>query len=102
MQITKLKKNEIFVFGSNANGAHAGGAALTAFKKFGAELGVGEGPTGKCYAIPTLDKNLQKENMTAAYSAYSAYSAAHSARKEIVAKIETWMQKRISVLEEIL
>jgi hypothetical protein len=29
--ITKLKKNEVFVFGSNLNGAHAGGAALTAY-----------------------------------------------------------------------
>ena len=63
MEITKLKKNEIFVFGSNANGAHAGGAAFTAFKKFGAEMGVGEGPTGKCYAIPTLDKNMEKVSL---------------------------------------
>jgi hypothetical protein len=57
--ITKLKKNEIFVFGSNLNGNHAGGAALQAVK-FGAQEGVGEGLTGQAYAFPTLDKNMKK------------------------------------------
>ena len=51
--ITELKRNEIFVFGSNLAGNHAGGAALQA-KSFGAEDGVGEGLTRECYAFPTL------------------------------------------------
>jgi hypothetical protein len=63
--ITKLKKNEIFVFGSNANGAHAGGAALQAFQKFGARIGIEEGLTGRSYAFPTLDKNMKKVSITA-------------------------------------
>ena len=53
--ITELKPNEIFVFGSNINGAHGGGAALIAFRKFGAEWGVGEGLSGQCYALPTME-----------------------------------------------
>lgn len=52
--IDHLSQNEIFVFGSNLQGMHGGGAALAAYKKFGAEWGVGDGPTGQCYAIPTM------------------------------------------------
>ncbi len=52
--ITKLKRNEIFVFGSNADGNHAGGAAKLAHEKFGAKMGVARGRTGKCYAIDTM------------------------------------------------
>jgi len=52
--ITRLEPNEIFVFGSNLAGFHGGGAARIAYEHFGAEWGVGVGPTGKCYAIPTM------------------------------------------------
>ena len=58
--ITELSKCEIFVFGSNLEGQHLGGAAWTAHKKFGAEWGVGEGPTGKCYAIPTMHGGINE------------------------------------------
>lgn len=52
--ITSLKKNEIFVFGSNLKGQHGGGAARAAWEKFGAVWGNGAGFQGKCYAIPTM------------------------------------------------
>lgn len=52
--ITELSDGDIFVFGSNLAGRHGGGAARTAFEKFGAVWGVGDGPTGRCYAIPTM------------------------------------------------
>ena len=58
--ITKLKDNEIFVFGSNLAGHHLGGSAKQAWQDFGAVWGTGEGLTGQCYAFPTLDENLQK------------------------------------------
>ena len=58
--ITKLAENEIFVFGSNARGMHGKGAAKQAYLYFGAEYWVGEGLTGQCYALPTLDGNLNK------------------------------------------
>lgn len=57
--IYKLDKDEIFVFGSNLKGDHSAGAALLATKKFGAEIGIGEGLTGQTYAIPTKDTNLK-------------------------------------------
>lgn len=52
--VISLEPNEVFVFGSNLQGMHSGGAAYIAHKKFGAQWGVGVGPTGKSYAIPTM------------------------------------------------
>ena len=58
--ITGLKENQIFVFGSNLSGNHSGGAAALAKEKFDAEDGIGEGLTGQCYAFPTLDTQMKK------------------------------------------
>ena len=55
-KIEKLAKDEIFVFGSNIQGEHAGGAAAFANKVFKAEMGCGFGFCDfacKTYAIPT-------------------------------------------------
>lgn len=52
--IRELESNQIFVFGSNLNGYHGGGAARTAMDKFGAVWGVGVGIQGQSYAIPTM------------------------------------------------
>jgi len=49
----------VFVFGSNLSGIHGAGAAKYARHKRGAELGVGEGPTGTCYALPTKGFDIQ-------------------------------------------
>ena len=35
--VTRLSRCEVFVFGSNLAGKHAGGAARVAYEKFGAE-----------------------------------------------------------------
>ena len=53
--VRHLEENEIFVFGSNANGYHGGGAAAVAMHSFGAVWGQGEGLQGKSYAIPTME-----------------------------------------------
>lgn len=58
--IKKLKDDELFVFGSNFAGKHLGGAAKQAYEQFGAEMGVGEGITGRCYAFPTLDEKFEQ------------------------------------------
>lgn len=57
--ITELKDNEIFVFGSNKAGNHAGGAAKQAIE-FGAKIGVGGGLCGQTYAIATLSESFDK------------------------------------------
>ena len=51
--------SEIFVFGSNLAGIHGAGSARYAWKRRGAEYGVGVGRTGAAYAIPTKDEGLR-------------------------------------------
>lgn len=52
--IGELKENEVFVFGSNADGFHGAGAARTAHKQFGALWSQGNGLQGQSYAIDTM------------------------------------------------
>lgn len=56
--ITDLNPDEIFVFESNSQGHHNGGAARTALK-WGAIYGQGEGLQGQTYAIPTMFASVQ-------------------------------------------
>ena len=53
-KISQLAANEIFVFGSNLQGMHGGGAARYAHQHFGAVWGKGVGLYGQSYAIPTM------------------------------------------------
>jgi hypothetical protein len=61
--IEDLHPSEVFVFGSNMNGDHVGGAAHLAFQRFGAVWGVGEGLRGNSYALPTLDRNMRRVSL---------------------------------------
>ena len=56
--IKNLKKNEIFVFGSNPEGRHGAGTAKLARLKYGAIYGQGRGIQGRSYGLIT--KNLKK------------------------------------------
>ena len=51
--IVSLRNNQIFVFGTDKSGSQKNGAAGLAAKSFGAKVGVVNGPTGMCYALPT-------------------------------------------------
>lgn len=57
--ITSLAPDEVFVFGSNLQGLHAGGAARVAYQKFGAVMGQGVGMQGQSYAIPTMHGGIK-------------------------------------------
>ncbi len=57
--ITHLEPDDIFVFGSNLQGHHLGGAAKVAYDKFGAEWGNGVGIQGQSYAIPTMQGGVE-------------------------------------------
>ena len=58
-KINRLKYDEIFVFGSNLRGIHAGGAARVAVERFGAIMGQGVGLQGQSYAIPTMQGGVE-------------------------------------------
>ena len=57
--IEHLEENEIFVFGSNLQGCHGGGAAAAAHMWFGAVWGCGVGIQGQSYAIPTMQGGVE-------------------------------------------
>ena len=52
--VAELDDTEVFVFGSNAEGKHGGGAAKAAAEHFGAVWGEGHGLHGQSYAIDTM------------------------------------------------
>lgn len=57
--ITHLEPDDIFVFGSNLQGLHGGGAARAAYRNFGAVWGQGVGMQGQSYAIPTMQGGVE-------------------------------------------
>ena len=56
--IFSLRPGQIFVFGTDKWGSQKYGAAGLAAKKFGAQIGIIEGATGFCYALPTKGFSL--------------------------------------------
>ena len=73
--ITALKDDEVFVFGSNLEGMHGGGAAYAAFRKFGALMGCGVGHRGQSYAIPTMQGGV--ETIKPYVDEFIGYAKAH-------------------------
>lgn len=49
-----------FVFGSNESGRHGAGAAKYAHSYMGATYGLGQGPSGNSYALPTMDWKIRQ------------------------------------------
>ena len=73
--ITELKADEVFVFGSNLAGRHGGGAAYVAFRQFGAVMGCGVGLRGQSYAIPTMQGGV--ETIEPYVTEFIAFAKAH-------------------------
>jgi hypothetical protein len=72
--VTDLDPTEIFVFGSNAGGAHGGGAARIAHDRFGAVWGEGHGLHGQSYAIDTM---TDEPTMAAEIASFLEFAVAH-------------------------
>ena len=84
-RIDSLEKDEIFVFGSNLEGKHLGGAAKAAHNRFGAQWGVGVGLTGKSYAIPTMQGGI--ETIKPYVDQFIEYAKEHQEKKFLVTRI---------------
>lgn len=84
-RISKLEKNEIFVFGSNLAGQHAGGAAAAAMKRFGAVWGQGVGLQGQSYAIPTMQGGV--ETIKPYVDDFVKFASAHTEYDFLVTRI---------------
>lgn len=84
-RVERLSNCEIFVFGSNIEGEHMGGAARFAYEKFGAEWGVGDGLTRQCYAIPTMHGGL--EDIRPYAEKFIAYAKAHPMNRFLLTRV---------------
>lgn len=82
--IDTLKQNEIFVFGSNHEGIHNGGAAATAMSQFGAVWGQGEGLQGRSYAIPTT---VPMQQMQDAVNQFATFADSHPEMRFLVTRV---------------
>ena len=83
--ITELRRNEVFVFGSNLDGLHYGGAARIAYEKFGAEWGQGTGFHGKSYAIPTMHGGV--DQIRPYVDDFIAFAASHPQLTFLVTRV---------------
>lgn len=84
-EIKALQSNEVFVFGSNRNGEHNGGASYTAVTLFGAISGQAEGRQGQSYAIPT--EGVNKEELYNAINRFCQYAQKHPNEVFLVTQI---------------
>lgn len=83
--ITRLSNNQVFVFGSNLQGAHAGGAAHAAVVSFGAVWGQGVGLQGQSYAIPTMQGPV--ETIKPYVDEFTRFAAEHPELEFLVTRI---------------
>lgn len=83
-QVNVLADGEIFVFGSNFQGTHMGGAARVAKEKYGAVWGIGEGLQGMSYSIPTMEG---LENLAPAVQRFTSFARQHKELKFFVTAI---------------
>lgn len=80
----------IWVFGSNLAGRHGAGSAAIAHVNFRAHYGVGEGATGRSYAIPTKDRHLRVIPLDAVSNSVKGfidYATANPATKFYVTRV---------------
>mgnify|MGYP002854188476 FL=1 len=82
--VNHLEPGEIFVFGSNAQGMHGGGAARQAALQFGAIMGQGEGLQGQSYAIPTMEG---LDSLKAAVERFIVFADEHPEMNFLVTRI---------------
>lgn len=60
-------RKQVFVFGSNKAGRHGRGSANHALRHHGAIYGVGVGPQGNSYAIPTKSARFESLPLSEIY-----------------------------------
>ena len=82
--ITDLLDDEVFVFGSNLEGLHGGGAARLALK-WGAIMGQGVGLQGQTYAIPTMHGGINE--IKPYIDDFIAFAASHPDKRFLVTEI---------------
>ena len=83
--VSTLGPGQVFVFGSNLQGMHDGGAAAVAYARFGAVLGQGVGLQGNSYAIPTTLDSV--EEIKPYVDEFIEFAAEHPEKTFLVTRI---------------
>ncbi len=83
--VDHLFDGEVFVFGSNLQGKHLGGAAKVAVSRYGAVMGQCSGLQGQSYAIPTM--NVSLETVRKYVEEFVSFAKVHSDLRFYVTKI---------------
>lgn len=81
---------DIFVFGSNRAGISGNGAALYARQQWRAKNGVGEGPTGYAYALPTKETpylTLSLSDLSGHVRKFLHYAKTHPEQRFLLTRI---------------
>lgn len=84
-RVRNLAPGEIFVFGSNLQGMHCGGAARQASNSFGAIMGQGVGLQGQSYGIPTMQGGIQ--TIVPYVNDFIDFAKAHPQMKFLVTRV---------------
>ena len=84
-RIENREPQVVFVFGSNIDGFHAGGAARIAHERFGAVWGQGVGMQGMSYAIPTMGDGI--ESIRPYVDEFIRYARKHTGLRFLVTRI---------------
>ena len=79
-----LQSDEVFVFGSNLQGFHAGGAAKLAMQ-WGAVWGKGVGIQGQTYAIPTMQGDV--DSIQPYVNEFISFAKQHPNKRFLVTEI---------------
>lgn len=87
-----VHNNDVYVFGSNLEGIHGRGQALEAHDRWGAKYGIGEGPTGRAYALPTKKTpyiRLSLKEIGSHVEKFLHYAGQHPEQRFLVQRIGT-------------
>ena len=76
-KVKYLQPGEVFVFGSDEQGSHGGGAAYVAVKKFGAQVGVPFGLQGQSFAVPTVGDGIGPHEIAQGFHRLVEFAEAH-------------------------
>jgi hypothetical protein len=88
-RVTALEPGQVFVFGSNDRGLHAGGAARDAVTRFGAIWGQARGLQGDSYAIVTMGEDVDLESIRAEVQQLFGFARANPQLTFLMTRIGT-------------
>lgn len=92
VELESMTPTDCLVFGSNLAGRHGAGCAKFCATHLGAKYGQGEGDMGRCYALPTKDRNIETlplDEIEKGVIRFLNYARHHPEKKFLVTPVGT-------------